>query len=386
VTIKKSYGALISFILFFALGINCCYAELSVGDPYGGGTVFCVSKTPDTEQCVPRGSGNYGLIMANERGRTSWSSECLKVNVALSVDNGFANTASIINALPQDNPNNNAAWLSHNYIYTCSSDGSQYYGIPPVEYIVTGWYLPSKNELNKMYLYVKENPMGENCFGNSNRQGIDAKCLVAECDNQYQYWSSSESCKSCAFSQNFENGQCTCEEKKKPYYVCPIRAFYYNTFQHINRLSTNRHEQILQRLQQIDGVIVVLQQQQAALLELPRLCEQVHEVVAQVNRQTTAKVEELGKELRQQLNSTATTQQLQEAHGKLIRIEELMQRLNVNPDAGNEPSILWYFCPFLKEGGVCINQIPDCCVTFLASMVIWALGVSVVSAYWNYSC
>jgi hypothetical protein len=60
--IRKSLSLL--FVFFSIFSMNHCYA-VTVGDSYGGGTVFCVSQTADTTQCVTTGSGSYGLIMAN---------------------------------------------------------------------------------------------------------------------------------------------------------------------------------------------------------------------------------------------------------------------------------------------------------------------------------
>jgi hypothetical protein len=61
---KKLIALLLVFCSIFS--IDHCYAAVAVGEPYGGGTVFCVSQTPDITQCVPEGSGDYGLITANE--------------------------------------------------------------------------------------------------------------------------------------------------------------------------------------------------------------------------------------------------------------------------------------------------------------------------------
>jgi len=65
--IKKFNIALIALMLFSGFAINPCYAVVTVGEAYGGGTVFCVSQTPDITQCVPAGSGNYGLNYGKRR-------------------------------------------------------------------------------------------------------------------------------------------------------------------------------------------------------------------------------------------------------------------------------------------------------------------------------
>jgi hypothetical protein len=49
-----------------SFSVTNCHA-LSTGDSYGGGTVFCVSDTPEEiKDCRTAGEGSYGLIMANE--------------------------------------------------------------------------------------------------------------------------------------------------------------------------------------------------------------------------------------------------------------------------------------------------------------------------------
>jgi hypothetical protein len=182
--IKKNL--IVQLLIFFPIfSISHCYAAVAVGDSYGGGTVFCVSQTPDTTKCVTKGSGDCGLIMANEdqvnydsnpKHGVSWSSKHYKTGTR-SDDDGAANTAIIIAALPEDNSSNNAAWLCHNYR---DQEGH------------TDWYLPSKNELNKMHIYAKaHNLIGKDCSG-SNHGGV--QCLVggggSHNDNTY-YWSSS---------------------------------------------------------------------------------------------------------------------------------------------------------------------------------------------------
>ena len=91
----------------------------------------------------------------------TWSSKRSKTG-ARSADDGATNTDMIIAALPDDNPRNNAAHLCRSYI-------------DPIEGH-TDWYLPSKNELNKMYLYAKANNLiGRNCSG-SIAGGV--QCLI----------------------------------------------------------------------------------------------------------------------------------------------------------------------------------------------------------------
>lgn len=209
------------FMLFSIFSTRALYA-VSVGDSYGGGTVFCVSQTPDTSRCMTTGSGDYGLIMANQdqvnydsnpNHGVTWSS-VYSITGATSLDNGAANTATIIAALSGDNSTNNAAWLCHNYR---DQEGH------------TDWYLPSKNELNNMYLYAKDNNLiGKGCSG-SKTGGV--QCLLGGYSSSYEeYWSSSEyfgsDYASSAWSQSFSYGLQSNNYKVNYYLgVRAIRAF-----------------------------------------------------------------------------------------------------------------------------------------------------------------
>ena len=200
IKIKITKNLLVSLFIFFSIfSMNSCYA-VSVGESFGGGTVFCVSQTANTTKCVTTGSGDYGLIMANEdqanfdsndNHGAPWSSANISVKGAKSPNNGATNTTAIIAAFPNDNPSNNAAWLCHIY------KGGE----------LTDWYLPSINELSKMYEYAKaHNLIGENCTGSKNG-GV--QCLVGggELFNGAlrAYWSSSED-GSDACNVDFANG------------------------------------------------------------------------------------------------------------------------------------------------------------------------------------
>jgi hypothetical protein len=244
VTIKKLNAALIILILFSALSINRSYAEVSVGDSYGGGTIFCVSKTPDIKQCVIQGSGNYGLIMANEdqvnfdsnsKHGITWAAEYKSAGALSSDDDGLANTAAIIKAHPKDNSSNNAAWLAYDYNKVHGQDAGQN---------LTIWYLPAKNELHKMYLYAKANNLiGRNCAG---RKAGGVQCLIGgysvkeNGDSKYKiYWSSTEYSGDnySAWSQNFDTGLQDDLYKINSYVgVHAVRAFNNSTIQQFNNL------------------------------------------------------------------------------------------------------------------------------------------------------
>jgi len=212
--------------------ITNCYAA-SVGDSIGGGTVFCVSDTEDSiKNCrTDKGaSGDYGLIMANEdqanldspnKGIT-WSKEYSVTN-AQSNDDGAANTKIIITARPNDDASNNAAWLCHNY--------------KDLEDPNADWYLPSKDELNKMYTYAKANNLiGKNCAGSKAGGGV--QCLVGGYNDDYKiYWSSTElagDSEYYAWSQYFSGGYQHGYLGKTNYHlgVRAIRVFNPSTLQH----------------------------------------------------------------------------------------------------------------------------------------------------------
>jgi len=131
------------------------------------------------------------------------------------LDDGAANTKAIIEAHPNDNPSNNAAWLCRSYKAGGYND----------------WYLPSINELNKMYLYARDNGLiGENCSG-SKIGGM--QCLVGSDwgkENSGKiYWSSSENSgyNYGAWFQYFSNGnKCSHLSKIANYFgVRAVRTF-----------------------------------------------------------------------------------------------------------------------------------------------------------------
>ena len=247
---SKIRSSLITLLLiFFSLfSINSCYA-VAVGDSYGGGTVFCVSKTADITTCVPEGTGDYGLIMANEdqvnfdsnpQHGVTWSSAYKAIGVsAQSLDDGATNTAAILAAHLGDNSGNNAAHLCRSYK-------------DPIEGH-TDWYLPSKNELNKMYVYAKaHNLIGKGCSGD--RANGVVRCLVGGYDDPNKiYWSSSECSGSAygyAWGRSFSSGNQGGNDKVGNHFaVRAIRAFNDLAIQQFNHLLLGLNQtQIIQEI------------------------------------------------------------------------------------------------------------------------------------------
>jgi hypothetical protein len=228
-------------VLILVLFISNCYAiPVSVGDLYGGGTVFCVSQTPDTTQCdtTAGASGEYGLIISNEdlanfnsnpQHGIPWSSVRDIIPDARSYDDGDANTAAIIATLPQDNPGNNAAWLCHNYNAHVEAQVGQ---------VLSNWYLPSINELEKMQRFVKANNLvGENCAG-AKANGI--QCLIG--GDRRWYWSSTED--TCYFNAVWgkyfwgEGGRYDFDKIDNHFGVRAVRAFNNSRIQLVKNLPT----------------------------------------------------------------------------------------------------------------------------------------------------
>ena len=155
-----------------------------IGENYGGGIVFYVYD-----------NGQHGLIAATADQSTGirWygGSNTNTRARADGVGAGLKNTSIIIaNQGPVDG-NAFAATVCNEYSVTV---GGVTYG---------DWYLPSKYELNLLYLQ---------------------KAVVGGFAN-YVYWSSSEYVASSAWAQYFYNGAQSSNDKYGTYYVRAVRAF-----------------------------------------------------------------------------------------------------------------------------------------------------------------
>ena len=167
---------------------------LAIGDTYGGGKVAYLMQPGDTTY---NANVQHGLIASiSDIGQGSpWSSASTSTTVvcnALGVNllQGISNTDSIIKYNPS--PTTTAAAIAK------AHRGGNY----------SDWYLPNKNELNKLYI-------GRIAIGNFANNG---------------YWSSSEydasaTYKFFAWGQNFGLGFQAFDQKANTYYVRAIRAF-----------------------------------------------------------------------------------------------------------------------------------------------------------------
>ncbi|MEP6466891.1 MAG: DUF1566 domain-containing protein [Parafilimonas sp.] len=152
-----------------------------IGEHYGGGIIFYLNQ-----------SGTHGIIAAPDdlEEPASWSKkDTLNGTFSAKLGAGFTNTNSIYKT--QGNPEN---------------EPDEYAALKCVELIQNGyndWYLPSKDELNKMYLH-------KDVIGGF---------------STFSYWSSTEQNSSKAWFQNFTNGNQIAEVKTAGYAIRPVRYF-----------------------------------------------------------------------------------------------------------------------------------------------------------------
>jgi hypothetical protein len=159
---------------------------VAVGDSYGGGKVAYILQSGDPGYDANK---QHGLIAAtadqNGGAAIAWSNIIALVGTTgTAIGTGQANTTAIVG---QSGCTSGAAWLCDHLIEGSYSD----------------WYLPSKDELNKLYL---------------NRVAIGGF-------DDYYYWSSSEFSASNAWAQFFSTGDQPNGSKGNPILVRAVRAF-----------------------------------------------------------------------------------------------------------------------------------------------------------------
>jgi len=156
-----------------------------IGESYGGGIVFWVDAT-----------GQHGLIAAtsNQSSGLQWYNGTFRVTNATGdgVGAGKMNTSLIIAMQTNDNTAGSfAALLCANLVIT---SGGVDYG---------DWYLPSKYELNLMFLQ---------------------KATIGNFTSNY-YWSSTAGSSNGAWKQNFSNGSQGIASRNGTLYLRAVRAF-----------------------------------------------------------------------------------------------------------------------------------------------------------------
>ena len=150
--------------------------SFAIGQSYGGGIIFYID-----------GTGLHGLISATSDQSTGAPWGCFPTSIpgtSTALGTGQANTTAIIAGCITAGI---AAQLCNALTLNGYSD----------------WFLPSRDELNQMYLQ---------------------KTVIGGFAN-YAYWSSSEWADGAAWGQYFPNGSQTSYYKSNPYYVRAVRAF-----------------------------------------------------------------------------------------------------------------------------------------------------------------
>ena len=174
----------------YVVSVNAATASVSIGDSYQGGKVFYILQSGDLGYV----SGEiHGLIAATEdQGTSAWitggsTQTTINGKTFSTLGKGKANTDFMI---AQTDYAGGAAGVCHAYSITVNS----------VTY--NDWYLPSKDELTKLYLQ-----------------------RVAVGGFYTNYWSSTEDAFWSAWCQNFANGTQNAYSKINSGYVRAIRSF-----------------------------------------------------------------------------------------------------------------------------------------------------------------
>ncbi len=174
----------INFAKSFGMSVRCV-KNLSIGDSYGGGIIAYIFVSGDPGYVAGE---THGLIAAASDQSTGiqWynGSNVTTGAIGTALGAGFANTNTIVNI---QGIGNYAAKLCYDLTLNGYSD----------------WFLPSKNELNKLYI---------------NKTAIGGFAT-------YYYWSSSENSSNLAWLQYFNNGRKFINVKYGTIKVRAVRAF-----------------------------------------------------------------------------------------------------------------------------------------------------------------
>jgi len=151
--------------------------KIKIGDSYAGGIIFYIDN-----------SGQHGLVCAaSDQSLGQWG--CYKTEIggtSKSLGTGQANTSVIVNSCSEAGI---AARLCNDLVLNGYDD----------------WFLPSKDELNEMYVNLNLNGLGD--------------------FTSYWYWSSSECTLDFAWFQNFTDGNQIFNTKTFNMHVRAVRAF-----------------------------------------------------------------------------------------------------------------------------------------------------------------
>ncbi len=189
---KKYLFITLSLAFLFSCGKNDTSSApsvtLKIGDKYQGGTIVYLLNpvNPGYDEKV-----QHGITAANEDAGTAVWSLCDDVpNGAdgIEIGKGMQNTKDILADCPDQNI---AAKLCDDY--TITQNGTTY----------DDWYLPSRNELQKLY---------------------DNKALIGGFVN-YEYWSSTEVSIGGASTIDFTDGITKTQVKTLQRYIRPVRSF-----------------------------------------------------------------------------------------------------------------------------------------------------------------
>jgi hypothetical protein len=169
---------LFTFVGFLLIipSFYCFSQEIKIGAKYGGGIIFYIDAT-----------GNHGLIAADVDQGSAYHWGCSGISIGGThgaIGQGQSNSTNIENGCNDDNK---AVSICHNLELNGFHD----------------WFLPSKGELNQMYIQ---------------------KAVIGDFTNT-EYWSSTEEDIYSAWVQDFTNGHQESSPKNSLKNVRAVRAF-----------------------------------------------------------------------------------------------------------------------------------------------------------------